>query len=424
MILEDPRPRGPPFFHHVKALLRDSRIQRLLAANITGSIGSGVTIIAVPWLLVHRPNGDQLYGYVTLGTTFALFLFMPYYGTWIDRHSRKTMLLIGELFGFVATISMALFALGTGHVETWQLMTTYFCGMLYYTLHHPAKYAFLQQVVAREHYQSLTGLIEIQGQTASMLSGGIAGLLIDRVPLSTILFVDAGTYLISFAIQSTLPYSPTHLPTGGATKVVTVWQAMSEGWRWAHKNPRLSLFFICTLVPFTLVMVSNYLFPVYVAGTLHATAAVFGRGEIVFALGALMAGFFIPHLATRRGADKIIIFTMSACVLSLVVLVGWHSENAYYLALLLFGLGNAGSRVARNALVLSLVPNAVIGRVAMTFSVADRLLRTVLTFACTLMVARASATLGFAVLLLVLLAAFAGTLATRDVVRLPKPTAT
>ena len=72
----------------MKALLRDTRVQRLLLANITGSVGSGVTIIAVPWLLVHRPGGDRLYGYVTLGTTLALFLFMPYYGTWIDRHSR------------------------------------------------------------------------------------------------------------------------------------------------------------------------------------------------------------------------------------------------------------------------------------------------------------------------------------------------
>lgn len=406
----------------MKALLRDTRVQRLLLANITGSVGSGVTIIAVPWLLVHRPGGDRLYGYVTLGTTLALFLFMPYYGTWIDRHSRKKMLLVGELFGFAATLAMALVALATGRLETWQLMATYFFGMLYYTLHYPAKYAFLQQIIDRVHYQSLTGLMEIQGQTASMLAGGLAGLLIDRVPLWLILLLDSATYLFSFVIQSTLPYSPTHLtdaansPGAAATKT-SAWHAMAEGWRWLRAHPRLSLFFGCTLVPFTLVMVSNYLFPVYVAGTLHASAAVFGRGEIVFALGALLAGIFIPHLATQRGADQTIVFTLAACVASLGLLIGWHTEFAYYAALLLFGLGNAGSRVARNALVLQLVPNAVMGRVGMFFSAADRLLRTVLTFACTLIIAHASAALAFALLLVVLLAAFAGTLATRAVIR-------
>lgn len=400
----------------MKALLRDTRVQRLLLANITGSIGSGVTIIAVPWLLVHRPNGDALYGYATIGTTVALFLFMPYYGAWLDRHSRKTMLLAGELFGFFATLMMALWALGTGRVETWQLMTSYFCGMLYFTLHYPAKYAFLQQTIDRQHYQSLTGLMEIQGQTASMLAGGLAGILIDRVPLWLILLVDASTYLFSFGIQSTLPYQSTHLHDAGPP-AASAWHAMAEGWRWLHERARLSVFFGCTLVPFILVMVSNYLFPVYVSGVLRASATVFGNGEIVFAVGALLAGIFIPRIATERGADRTITVTMVICLVALTLLMFWHTPASYYAALGLFGLGNAGSRVARNALMLHVVPNRVMGRIGIFFSAADRLLRTVLTSLCTFIVMRGSAAHGFTALWLVLCAALLGTLATRSAVR-------
>lgn len=404
----------------MKTLLRDPRVRRLLLANITGSIGSGVTIIAVPWLLVHRPNGDALYGYATIGTTVALFLFMPYYGAWLDRHSRKTMLLAGELFGFFATLTMALWALGAGRVETWQLMTSYFCGMLYYTLHYPAQYAFLQQTIDRQHYQSLTGLMEIQGQTASMLAGGLAGVLIDRVPLWIILLADAATYLFSFGIQSSLPYQPTHLQHAGPP-AASAWHALAEGWRWLHERARLSLFFGCTLVPFILVMVSNYLFPVYVSGVLGAPAAVFGNGEIVFALGALLAGVFIPRLATERGADRTITATMFLCLVALALLMLWPTTASYYVALGLFGLGNAGSRVARNALVLHLVPNQVMGRVGMFFSAADRLLRTALISLCTFVVARGSAAHGFTALWLVLFAAFLGMLATRSSVRALAP---
>jgi MFS family permease len=404
----------------MKALLRDTRVQRLLLANITGSVGSGVTIIAVPWLLVHRPNGDALYGYATIGTTVALFLFMPYYGAWLDRHSRKTMLLAGELFGFLATLTMALWTLGAGRVETWQLMTSYFSGMLYYTLHYPAKYAFLQQTIDRRHYQSLTGLMEIQGQTASMIAGGLAGMLIDRVPLWVILLADATTYLFSFGIQSTLPYQSTHLQHAGPP-AASAWHAMAEGWRWLRERARLSLFFGCTLVPFILVMVSNYLFPVYVSGVLAAPATVFGRGEIIFALGALLAGVFVPRLATERGADRTITTTMFLCLVALTLLMLWPTTASYYVALGLFGLGNAGSRVARNALVLHLVPNPMMGRVGMFFSAADRLLRTALTSLCTFVVARGSAAHGFTALWLVLLAALLGALATRSSVRALAP---
>ncbi len=400
----------------MKDLLRDSRIRRLLLANITGSVGSGVTIIAVPWLLVPRPDGDALYGYVTMATTLVLFLFMPYYGTWLDRHSRKAMLLIGELFGFTATASMAAWAALSGRVEVWQLMVSYFCGMLYYTLHYPAKYAFLQQVIDRRHYQSLTGLMEVQGQTASVLAGGLAGLLIDHVPLWVILAADASTYLFSFFVQSTLPYQPTHLQDGHKPPA-SAWHGMAEGWRWLDERRALSFFFGCTLVPFILVMVSNYLFPVYVADVLHASARVFGNGEIVFALGALLAGLWIPKLATERGADRIIVATIGLCLMAIAFLAAHAAAWTYYLAMVLFGLGNAGCRVARNAVMLHLVPNRVMGRIGVFFSASDRLLRTVLTFACTALLAHGGARSGFVLLGTVLVAAYAGTLATRHAVR-------
>ncbi|HET7537752.1 MAG TPA: MFS transporter [Candidatus Didemnitutus sp.] len=402
----------------MRVLLRDTRVQRLLLANITGSVGSGVTIIAVPWLLIHRPNGDQLYGWATIGTTLALFLFMPHYGTWLDRHSRKTMLLAGELFGFIATAAMALWALGSGRLETWQLLTSYFCGMLYYTLHYPAKYAFLQQIIDRRHYQSLTGLMEVQGQAASMLAGGLAGVMIDRAPLWLILLIDASTYLFSFFVQSTLPYQPTHLQAaGGAPPSTDAWRGMMVGWQWLRAHARISIFFGCTLVPFVLVMVSNYLFPVYVTDVLHASATVFGNGEIVFAIGALFAGMFVPQLANARGAENTILFTMSFCLAALALLMFWPTPLAYYVALGLFGVGNAGSRVTRNGVMLHVVPNSVMGRVTMFYSAADRLLRTVLTSLATLLVAHGNATFGFAMFLLVLLAAFIGTLATRASIR-------
>ena len=41
----------------------------------------------------------------------------------------------------------------------------------------------IQQLFDRSQYQSLIGLLEIQGQTAMMIAGGLGGLLVDRVPL-------------------------------------------------------------------------------------------------------------------------------------------------------------------------------------------------------------------------------------------------
>jgi MFS family permease len=82
----------------MRNLIRDNRVQRLLVANTLGSIGSGVTIFSVPWLMVHRAGGSEAYRWITIATTIALFAMMPHYGAFVDRHSRKNVMLGSELW--------------------------------------------------------------------------------------------------------------------------------------------------------------------------------------------------------------------------------------------------------------------------------------------------------------------------------------
>lgn len=396
----------------MKALLRDTRIQRLLLANLTGSIGSGVTIFAVPWLLVQQPGGSATYGFVTLVTTIVLFCFMPYYGVWVDRHSRKTMLLGSELFGFTAMGLLALAATFAGQ-GAGILAAVYFCGMLYYTLHYPAKFAFLQQVFDKSQYQSLMGLIEIQGQTAMMIAGGLGVLLVEHVSLPTILLFDTATYLCSFAIQSTIPYRATHLESGAAPAPASAWRAIGEGWQWLRERPQLAVFFAASLTPFICIMVGNYLFPIYVVQTLHAGAWVLGVGEIIFALGAILAGASLPRLISAYSAQRTVPFTMVLFAGGLLLAVVAPFVPLYLLGALLLGYGNAGSRVARGAAILHLVDNRVMGRVGSFYHAYDRVLRTVLTTVMIPLVATHGAQAAFALLLAVLLLGLVAVLRTR-----------
>lgn len=398
----------------MNALLRDPRAQRLIAANATSSIGSGITIIAVPWLLVNRPGGSQIYGWATALTTLAIFFFAPYYGAWVDRHSRKTMLLLGELFGAAATLAMALLGVFRGEYATWQLVTVYFCGMFYYTLHFPAKFAFIQQIFGRAHYQSLTSAMEIQGQTASMLAGGLASLLIDHVSLTTILLLDASTYAISFALQSTIPYEPTHQTAETKNAPApNAWRAVGEAWTWLRARPALSTFLLCSFTPFLGIMVGNYLFPIYVSATLHETPGVYGRGEMIFAVGAIAAGVCVPFLTARFNHARTTVALAAVFLVALLLLVVWPRTAPFYAGMLLLGLGNAGVRVARNVIVLEAVPNAIMGRIHVFFLVFERSLRTLLILLMTALVDVRGSPFCFAILLLVNLAAFAGMLRSR-----------
>ena len=440
-------------------LLRDNRVRRLLVANTLGSIGSGITIFAVPWLLVHEPDGNAAYRWVTIATTIVLFVVSPYYGAWVDRHSRKTALLASEAWGFAATAAMALLGLALGGFAVWQLMAVYFAGMLYYTLHYPAKFALIQQMFDRSQYQSLTGLLEIQGQTAMMIAGGLGGLLVAHVPLWTILLFDAATYAASFALQSTLPYTATHLAPAAPARAVPadsaaahplaprsaptlstattpplaapppaptaatpgapargVWTAVGEGWRWLVARPLLALFFTCTLIPFVVVMAGNYLLPIYVAQTLRAGPGWFAAGEIAFALGAITAGFMLPRLIGRHSAADTLPGTMLVFLAGLLVVLVAPYPLAFLVAGVLLGFGNAGCRVARSSLLMHLVPNHMMGRVGGFYQVLDRVLRTLLVMAMVVIDTHGPVA-GYLILTAVVVLALAGALRGRAAVR-------
>lgn len=394
-------------------LLHDARVRRLLFADLASSAASGVTLIAVPWMLIRLEDGPRLYGYAALGTTIALFLFMPYYGVWLDRFRRRTMLLAGEAFGCAAMTAAGCWALAAAEPSPALLVTAYFGAMLYSTLHYPAKFAYVQETFRPRHYAALTGLTEIQGQTAAILAGAVASLVVGRAALPVLLFAHAAAHLLGLFVQRGLPSRPRR----PARVHRSAWHAMAAGGRWLLDQPRLCTFLLCTYVPFVVAMAGAYLFPIYVDRLLQAPAAVLGRGEMLAAVSALAAGIVVPRLVPLHGADRVLIVTLSVFVGGLLVLALLPATPLYYTAALLLGLGVAGSRVARGALVLTLVPAEVLGRVQMFFSAFDRVLRTVLIVAAAAIVERHDAALGFGAFALAAALALAGMLASRQAVR-------
>jgi len=395
----------------MKTLLRDFRIRRLIIANILSSMGVGITLITIPWLIVQREGGAELYGWNNIVVTIVLLIFAPYYGSWLDKHSRKTALVAGEAFGALTAAAMTAWILVTGAAANWQLLLLFFCGVLYYSLHFPAKFAFIQQVFDRRHYQSLLGLMEVQGQIAMMLAGGLSSVLIDRVPFGLILLCNAATYTVSFFVLRTLPYRATHLaveienpddsaPPSAATLAPPESPVMSfiTGLRWMMgERLAFSVFLVCTLAPFMAVMVGGYMFPVYVQNVLQASASVYGRGEVALSIGAILAGLALPRLITGRSQAALAVGLMGLFLAGLVLLSLVPGTSAFYVALLMLGLGNAGARVVRGSVMLHAVPNALMGRVNVVMATAERLIRTVLMLGAIALISRGlSPTLGFA----------------------------
>jgi MFS family permease len=350
----------------------DPKARLILLANFFLVVGAGITFIAVPWLLVHQPNGEQLFGIVNAILTLLIFMMLPYLGKVIDRSSRKMVLLTYFIFGASTNLVVTLLIVIGGRVEIWQLLALFSLGSMGASVYYPAQFAFNQEVLPRDLYKALSGAIEIQWQAGAMIAGGLASVLVDRVPLTAILLFDAGTYLIGFSFIAMIPYQRGEHLTRGTS---SAWKMMQEGFTYLRIRPRLSLVIFASFLPFLGIMLVNYLTPIFVKDVLKAGPVVYGIGDVIYSVGAILAGLTIPKLTERIGLVPTFLLTVGAFTVATATNPSIPSVAIFMVTYLVQGWGNAGARVARSTMILETVPNEIIGRINLFFSALERLLR-------------------------------------------------
>lgn len=356
----------------MKNLYKDSRFRLIISANIASSIGSGITMIAIPWMLVSSEDANKVFGFITIGMTILSFILTPFIGNLVDKVSRKKLLIISEIVCFVLLFIFSLLGFMGLPYEIWHYTIIYMIGSLYYTIFYPTMFALNQEIFTKDHYKSLNGTMEVQGQLSSMIAGGLASILLMKWELHYILLLNTISYGAAIFFYLKLPY--VRLPT---LKSEVVKSQVSEGIRYMLARPAVFIFLSFSFMPFIGVMLTNYLFPVYLVDVLEANASVYGIEGMIYAIGAVIAGVFVPTLSSKFGNEKTIIFgiLVYTIAISLIVFV----DLPVYLSLMLFlAIGNSSTRVARNSFLMDHIPNNIIGRVDSLFRTLGLLIRILL----------------------------------------------
>lgn len=355
-------------------LWQDPKARLILTGNFLLVVGSGITWVAVPWLLIHQPNGDAIFGLSNSALTLLIFLLLPFLGKAIDRHSRKKVLILYYAVGISTNLFVIAMILLQGHVAPWHLVVSISMGSLGISVYYPVQFAFNQEVLARDQYSALSGAIEVQWQAGAMIAGGLASFLISRTPLTWILLFDTGTFTAALVVLAFVPYRRN---SSLDANVGSAWKLMLEGLGYLRVRPRLSAVLFGSYLPFLRIMIGGYLLPLFIKITLHAGPEVYGLAEVFYSSGALLAGLIVPSLGDRIGWLATLLLTVGCYTVSVVVNPLCPGVVVLLGSLVLQGLGNAGSRVARSTMALQAIPNELIGRVNLFYSALERLLRAI-----------------------------------------------
>lgn len=385
----------------MSSLYYDSRLYYILGANSLSAIGSGIVMITIPWLLIKESGGDTLFGYVSISATLIMFLLTPLIGQSIDRFSRKSLLLFNEGLGVVIIGFMVIWGFTGQSYSSPHYIIIYITGTFYYLLFYPTIFAFNQEIFQKEHYKSLSGTMEIQGQLTQVISGAAASFLIEVISLKWILLVDMLSFAGAFFLFLYIPY----VKKVNVKQKVTFKKQLFEGVHFMKGRPKFFWFLLATYMPFIGVMMGNYLIPVYISDILKESGSIYAVEGMMYGIGAILAGVGIPMIMKHVKIEVSILLTMLVYTISITVMIVEPSVLMLYGLAIFHAIGNAGTRVARNVLMMEQVPNEIIGRVDSLFRLIGTGIRVLLLIMFTTVISNIGVMIPFYVLSIILICA-------------------
>jgi MFS family permease len=337
----------------------------ILAVFLSDAIslsGNAAALVAIPWFVLELTGSAALTGvtafFTVLPTVIALFLG----GAIVDRLGFRTTSVLADLASGAAVAAIPVLHLTVG-IEFWQLVVLVFLGALLDAPGTTARESLVPDLaeVAGMRLERATGIV--QGiHRGSLLAGApLAGGLIAIMGPANVLWLDAGSFLVSAALVRFWAPDIRHRAEGEPPgRYVT---ELLEGLRFVFRDP------VIRAVTFT-VMLTNFLD----APLFSVTMPVFAREAFGSAVQlGLMIGTFgglsllgavvfsvIGHRLPRRMTFVVAFIFVSLPYLILSTLPSLPLAVA---AMALFGLASAPLNPIINTVYYERVPASMRGRV-------------------------------------------------------------
>lgn len=369
-----------------------SALNLLFVANGISGFSQGISMLAIPWYFSRVQDSvyfNKAYGIITLIVLF----FGLYAGTLVDRFSRKNNFLGNSLICGALLLVIACVGFYQHSLSSLMVIAVFAITMMNYNIHYPTLYAFSQEISAKEDYVKVNSNIEIVGQSTSILSGGIAALMLDGFTLQVgttalsvtipkweiweIFMLNAFTYFVAAVLILRIKYTPAKqvLP------YTTILYRIKQGFTYLKQNPHVFVFGLFSYSVFAMLLVEVHaVLPVYVNHHLNENGSVFAIADGIYAVGALFAGLFVRKIFTGSSTKKAIIFLTLLTALIFVWAFATKAIWIIYTVSIILGFTNAGIRVLRLTYLFNHIPNELMGRVNSIFNMLNILLRTLFIF--------------------------------------------
>jgi MFS family permease len=327
------------------------------------SLGSSFTQFALP-LLVFKLTGSAL----NLGIAFA-FSFSPYLlfglviGAWVDRLDRKRVMILADIGqAIVISVLPALFLLGV--LNIWWVYGVAFLSTTIHIFTDSSQFAAIPSLVDQSDLITANGRIQASFFGATILGPVLAGALIFVIPVPTLLFFDAATFLVSATMLSQIARSFNMAATRvGERQRTSLRRDMTDGLRYVFGHPVLRNLSILLALANGLAAIRESQLVVLAEQRLQASDFQFGLINAAAGAGVVIFSLLAGRLRKRGGLVRLGLLAMQVGGLATIAMA---FSPTIWIAMplwaLVFGTDNLFN-ICSSTLRQGMVPNELLGRV-------------------------------------------------------------
>lgn len=189
------------------SLWKNASYLKLWLAQLTANIGDQCYSFALLWYLLQATKSGTALSLLAIPEMVAGLLFYLIGGVLADRYNPKLLMVGADLARIVVVIAVGIMALFGIEQFSFFLAAQFLLG-LFSSLFQPARTVALKAIVPLEQLGKANAISDTTFRTVRILAPMTIGLLAASVPLSTLFFVNAASYLVSvfflYAIRSSL----------------------------------------------------------------------------------------------------------------------------------------------------------------------------------------------------------------------------
>jgi MFS family permease len=326
-----PKTRTPPA--RPASLWHNRDFLLLWSGQIVSAIGSQVSLIAFPWLMLAITGSPAQAGLIAAMRTLPYLLFGLPAGALIDRWNRKRVMILCDTGRALALLSIPT-AFAFGWLTAAQLYLVSFIEGTLFIFFGLAEAAALPRVVSQEQLSGATAQNEFVYSVSGLLGPSFSGILY-AIGNAMPFLADAVSYVVSvcslLSIKTPFQQERTAAPRVGGRFIARLWTEILDGIHWLWHHPVMR--FLAVLVSGFDLCGTGYVLIVLVLAQQHhasklATGLILASGGVGSILGALIAG----PLARRLRVGQLMI--IASWLLALTWLPFAFAPNPVVLALI------------------------------------------------------------------------------------------